>query len=205
MSEFDQKAREWDKNKMHLARTVAVAAQLLKMVQPGPGLKAMEFGAGTGLLSFQLKDHFSEITLVDSSMEMLKMAEAKMEEKDQQQFRTLFMDLESETYKGEPFNIIYSQMVLHHVRDTGAMIKKFYEMLTPGGVLAIADLYSEDGSFHDGSTAVHHGFDPENLTELFLLSGFTGCCVEPCFIIPKEVSPETIREYPVFLMTATRL
>ena len=79
MSEFDQKAKEWDKNQMHLERTIAVASQLMKMIPFKPNMKAMEFGAGTGLLSFYLKERFSEITLMDSSREMLKMAEQKME------------------------------------------------------------------------------------------------------------------------------
>ena len=114
MSEFDQKAQEWDKNQMHLERTIAVARRLKEMVNITPGMKAMEFGAGTGLLSFYLKDLFSEITLIDSSPEMLRMAGQKMESGDQLKFRTLCLDLETEEYTGDPFDIIYSQMVLHH-------------------------------------------------------------------------------------------
>src|SRR5512141_111516 len=147
MNDFDQKAQEWDKNKMHLDRTLAVAAKLQKMVTLKPTMKAMEFGAGTGLLSFQLKDRFSEITLMDSSREMLKMAEQKMEASDHSRIKTLLLDLENQDYNGDPFDIIYSQMVLHHVEDTSAIIRKFYHLLTPGGILAIADLYEEDGSF----------------------------------------------------------
>ena len=131
MSEFDQKAQEWDKNQMHLERTIAVARRLKEMVNITPGMKAMEFGAGTGLLSFYLKDLFSEITLIDSSPEMLRMAGQKMESGDQLKFRTLCLDLETEEYTGDPFDIIYSQMVLHHIRDLSAILKKFFHLLTP--------------------------------------------------------------------------
>ena len=141
MNEFDQKAQEWDKNKMHLERTMAVAGQLSKLIPDKPGIKALEFGAGTGLLSFYLKDRFSEITLMDSSLEMLKMAEQKMEADDHSKFKTLFLNLEIEEYRGDPFDIIYSQMVLHHIRDINAIFRKFYHLLTLGGILAIADLY----------------------------------------------------------------
>jgi len=106
MNEFDQKAQEWDKNRMHLERTMAVAGQLQKMISFRPDMKAMEFGAGTGLLSFYLKDRFSEITLMDSSREMLKMAEQKMETGDRSKFKTLFLNLEMEEYSGNPFDII---------------------------------------------------------------------------------------------------
>jgi ubiquinone/menaquinone biosynthesis C-methylase UbiE len=204
MNEFDQKARDWDKNKMHLERTVAVAGQLQKLIPFRPSMKAMEFGAGTGLLSFYLKDRFSEITLIDNSREMLKMAEQKMETDDHSKFRTLSLNLEKDEYSGDPFDIIYSQMVLHHIRDIDAIIKKFYHLLTPGGILAIADLYQEDGSFHDDNMDVHKGFDPEKLLAILLQQGFHDIQIVPCFVVRKEVSVEIIKEYPVFLMTAFR-
>jgi ubiquinone/menaquinone biosynthesis C-methylase UbiE len=201
MNEFDQKAQEWDKNKMHLDRTIAVAGQLQKAVTFKPGMKAMEFGAGTGLLSFQLKDKFSEITLMDSSLEMLKMAEQKMDPSERLKFKFAFLNLETENYSGDPFDIIYSQMVLHHIRNIDAIFGKFYHLLTPGGILAIADLYQEDGSFHDGDLNVHHGFDPEKLTEILIKQGFHNSTIAPCFVIRKEVPAEIGKEYPVFLMT----
>jgi tRNA (cmo5U34)-methyltransferase len=204
MSEFDQKAKEWDQNQMHLERTKAVASQLMRMVQVKPNMKAMEFGAGTGLLSFYLKDRFSEITLMDSSFEMLKMAKQKMETGDFSKFKTLFLNLETEEYQGDPFDIIFSQMVLHHIKDIKVIFRKFYHLLTPGGILAIADLYTEDGSFHDGALDVHYGFDPDNLKEVLTQQGFHECQTAPCFVIRKELSAQRIKEYPVFLLTAYR-
>jgi ubiquinone/menaquinone biosynthesis C-methylase UbiE len=204
MNEFDQKARDWDKNKMHLERAMAVAGQLSKLIRVKTGMKALEFGAGTGLLSFYLKERFSEITLMDSSLEMLKMVEQKMEADDHSKFKTLFLNLEKEEYSGDLFDIIYSQMVLHHIMDINAIIKKFYHLLSPGGILAIADLYREDGSFHDGDTNVHRGFAPEKLTAILLQQGFRDIKIDPCFVIRKEVSAEIFKEYPVFLMTAFR-
>ena len=204
MSEFDQKAREWDKNQMHLERTKAVAKQLIEMVTIKPNMKAMEFGAGTGLLSFFLKDRFSEITLMDSSLEMLKMAEQKMDLGDHSKFKTLFINLEMDEYRGDPFDIIYNQMVMHHIKDINAIFMKFHHLLSPGGILAIADLYPEDGSFHDGASDVHYGFDPDYLKETLHQQGFHQCQIAPCFVIRKEISAEKIMEYPVFLITAFR-
>jgi tRNA (cmo5U34)-methyltransferase len=204
MSDFDQKAKEWDKNQMHLERTKAVARKLLEMVPITSNMKAMEFGAGTGLLSFYLKDRFPEITLMDSSLEMLKMAEQKMEPGDHLKFTTLFFDLEKEDYKGVLFDIIYSQMVLHHIKDIKAILRKFYHLLGPGGVLAIADLFKEDGLFHDGMADVHHGFDPAGLSLILEEQGFNPITFDPCFIIRKEISAEEIKEYPVFLLTAKK-
>ena len=204
MNEFDEKALEWDTNRMHLDRTIAVAAKLREQVSFKPGMKAMEFGAGTGLLSFHLKDQFAEITLMDSSDEMLKKAEQKMDESDRSKFRTRFLDIEKEDYTGELFDIIYSQMVLHHIQNTEAILAKFHRMLNPGGILAIADLYKEDGSFHEGNPDVHFGFDPADLTKVISHFGFRNNKIVTCFVIRKEEGAEKIKEYPVFLLTASK-
>jgi ubiquinone/menaquinone biosynthesis C-methylase UbiE len=204
MSEFDQKAKEWDKNQMHIDRTRAVARQLIEMVPITPNMKAMEFGAGTGLLSFFMKDRFEEISLMDSSLEMLKMAEQKMDAGDHLKLKTLFFDLEKDDYKGDPFDIIYSQMVLHHIKDINAITRKFYTLLSPGGILAIADLYEEDGSFHDESIDVHQGFEPARLTLILEEQGFNSITFSTCFVIKKQTESGTFKEYPLFLLTARK-
>jgi ubiquinone/menaquinone biosynthesis C-methylase UbiE len=71
MSEFDVKARDWDKDEMHIQRSLAIARGIEKMIPLHSSMKALEYGAGTGILSFILKDRFSEITLMDNSREMI--------------------------------------------------------------------------------------------------------------------------------------
>ena len=202
MSEFDDKAKQWDQNQMHLERTRSVARELLNHIPVNPTMTAMEFGAGTGLLSFFLKDLFAGITLMDTSAEMLKMAEAKLAEGDRGKIETLFFDLEKSAFEGKKFDIIFTQMVLHHISDVNALLQKFYDLLLPGGYIAIADLYTEDGSFHDPGAEVHHGFDPEDLASLLKTIGFKGIEHNQCFVIRKESGENTTREYPVFLLTA---
>jgi len=204
MSEFDNKASQWDQNQMHLDRTKAVAKELLDRITLKKTMKALDFGAGTGLLSFFLKDYFTGITLMDTSAEMLKMAEEKLISTDQEKIKTLFFDLEKSDYTGEPFGIIYSQMALHHIKDVNTILKKFYGMLLPGGYIAIADLYSEDGSFHDPGAGVHFGFDPDELTKQMNACGFTNIAINQCFVIRKKSGTGTVKDYPVFLLTASK-
>jgi len=204
MSDFDDKARQWDQNQMHLDRTKAVAAAMLENIPVTNTMKALEFGAGTGLLSFYLKDRFKQITLMDTSLEMLKMAEEKLEAGDEGKIKTIFFNLENEPYTGEPFDIIYSQMVLHHIKDVPAILDKFSGMLLPGGFLAIADLYPEDGSFHDPGVEVHHGFDPAWLSELLSSSGFIKVSYEKCFTIHRTKTDGTSQDFPIFLLAAAR-
>ena len=43
MNEFDNRAREWDTDKMLMDRSVAIAAELEKMIPFDPSLKAFEY------------------------------------------------------------------------------------------------------------------------------------------------------------------
>ena len=203
MSEFDAKARDWDKNQGYIIRSEAVAQAMLRMIPVRPGMKALEYGSGTALLSFALKDHFSEITLMDNSREMTAVAGEKIAGSKIGHMKTLFFDLEHQDFDGE-FDIIYSQMVMHHVGDIDAMFGKFYKLITPGGYLAAADLYTEDGSFHGESFHGHTGFDPEDLGRRLQTAGFDEIEYQPCFVIKKTEEDGKSREFPVFLLKARR-
>ena len=199
MSEFDARAREWDKDKMHMDRSVAIAAGLEEMIPLEPSMKALEYGAGTGILSFLLKDRFAEITLMDNSTEMIKVCVEKTEYHKTNHILPICFDLERKDYDGN-FDVIYNQMVLHHVVDYESIIGTFHSLLNPGGYLAIADLYPEDGSFHGSDVKVHLGFDPEKLAEILKQIGFKNINYKTCF----EVKRESGLKYPVFLLVANK-
>lgn len=199
MSEFDARAREWDKDKMHMERSVAIAAGLEEMIPLNHSMKALEYGAGTGILSFLLKDHFSGITLMDNSQEMIKVCVEKCEFYQTSHIHPIWLDLEH-TYFDDKFDLIYNQMVMHHVNGVDGMIHKFYDLLNPDGYLAIADLYPEDGSFHGTDVKVHLGFDPEGLTVILKKAGFKTISYKTCF----EIKRESGVNYPIFLLVAQK-
>jgi tRNA (cmo5U34)-methyltransferase len=204
MSEFDKKAGDWDKNKMHHDRSLAIASELLHKIELRPESRGLEFGAGTGLLSFVLRDKFSEITLMDNSAEMLRVASEKINHEGITNMHTRLFDLEKDSPNGDPFDLVMNQMVLHHISDIPDMIGKFYALTKPGGSLAIADLYTEDGSFHGGITNVHFGFDPEVLARTCIEAGFSHVEHAPCFIIKREGMHGKLEEYPLFLLIAKK-
>lgn len=199
MSEFDAKAREWDKDKMHMERSLATATELKKMIPAGNGMKALEYGAGTAVLSFLLKDRFAEITLMDSSTEMIKVCEEKAEFYQTKHIKPVWFDLEHKDYD-EKFDTVYNLMVMHHVSDVEAMLKKFYALLNPGGYLAIADLYAEDGSFHGPDVKVHLGFEPANMAITLESFGFKNIDFKTCYVIKRDSG----KDYPVFLLVAQK-
>ena len=62
MSDFDEKARSWDSNPTHSKRSAAIAENLQKRLTVNKDMAALDFGAGTGILSFILADHIGTIT-----------------------------------------------------------------------------------------------------------------------------------------------
>jgi hypothetical protein len=75
------------------------------------------------------------------------------------------------------------------------------KLLHPGGWVALADLESEDGSFHDDPTGIfHHGFSAEELSGMLKRAGFSSVVVTP---VTKVIRGE--RSYPVLLARAQLL
>ena len=91
-------------------------------------------------------------------------------------------------------------MVLHHVIDVEPILHKFYSLLNPGGYLAIADLYTEDGSFHGPDVKVHLGFNPVKLIEILKRIGFKNSNYKTCFVIKREKG----KGFSVFLLIAKK-
>jgi ubiquinone/menaquinone biosynthesis C-methylase UbiE len=204
MNEFDQKAAGWDKNPMHYERSVAIVKTMTEMIPINREMSALEYGAGTGITSFLLKDHLKSITMIDSSKAMVRIMKDKIASSGDKNLRAVYYDLEKEPWNGSSFDLLLTQMVMHHVNDVRSILEKFHEILNPGGYLAIADLYNEDGSFHGDNFAGHKGFDPKDFSKVIAETGFEEISHRKCFTIQKPVQGGEIRDFDVFLITARK-
>jgi Methylase involved in ubiquinone/menaquinone biosynthesis len=204
INEFDIKAGEWDKNPMHWDRSEAVAKEIVSLIPLNKKMSALEYGAGTGITSFLLSDYLKEITLMDNSSEMIKVINEKIKSSKVKNLRTLNFNLETDEYKEKKFDLIFTQMVLHHVVDIENIINKFHLLLNPGGFLVIADLYKEDGSFHGEDFTGHNGFNIDKLSDILRKKSFTNVSDKTCFIIDRKISETESKQFKVFIMTAQR-
>ncbi len=204
MNEFDIKATVWDQNPMHWDRSETIAKDIIRLIPLKKEMKGLEYGAGTGITSFLLKDYLKEIILMDNSSEMIKVMNDKIRTSGVKNLKTVNFDLEHNNYDSEKFDIIFTQMVLHHVDDIKAIIKRFGKLLNKGGYLAIADLYPEDGSFHGEGFTGHKGFDPNNLAEIIIQNDFQNISHFNCFTINKKISDTESGKFDLFLLTAVR-
>lgn len=204
MNEFDIKASHWDKNPMHWNRSRTIANEIQNHLPLNNKMTALEYGAGTGIASFLLKDYLKEITLMDSSAEMVKIVNEKIESSKTKNIKSILFDLEQKEYKEKKYDLTFTQMALHHVADIETIINRFSKLLNPGGYLAIADLYPEDGSFHGDSFNGHKGFDPDNLARLLMQNNFQNTSYFKCFTINRKISDTLTKKYDMFLLIANR-
>lgn len=200
---FDAQAIKWDENPAFRVRGEALAQAIRQSVLLRQDMSALDYGSGTGLLSFPLKDELGSILLADSSNGMLEVAERKIAGQGVRNMQTAKLDLLTEPLPAQRFDLVYTSMALHHVSDTDRILRIFHELLKPGGYLCIADLDKEDGSFHGADVEVHHGFDRVDLGRRAVKAGFDEVRFRTVFSIAKEQEAGT-RDYPVFLMTARR-
>jgi len=205
MNDFDIKAAEWDKNPMHWNRSEAIAKEIIKLIPLRKEMTALEYGAGTGITSFILKDHLREITLMDNSSEMVKVMNEKIESSQAKNLKTLNFNLEIDEYKDGKFDLIFTQMVLHHVIDIDRIIKKFHQLLNPHSYLAIADLKEEDGSFHGEGFIGHRGFNIDSLSDILRRNRFSDISHKTCFVIDRKISETESKQFEVFILVAKRI
>jgi len=163
----------------------------------------MEFGCGTGLVAALLSPRVERITAIDSSRDMLDVLRRKIEQHRISNITPQCMDVCTAPCSFEPFDLIYSSMALHHVEHVESLFSVFFSLLKDRGVLAIADLDREDGSFHPDARGVfHHGFDRDSLKDKLAHAGFTEISFTTAHRFQKPNSQGVPAEYSVFLVTA---
>jgi len=190
---FVAKANDWD-NPQRTALTKKFVDELLKNVSPQPEWKALEIGAGTGLIGLQILPLVEKIVFEDTSESMLKVLKQKLTGEENVEI----LHGEVFDYKKQDIDLIFSSMAFHHIEDIEKTIQHLSAITKPGGLVVIADLVTEDGSFHSFEPIPHRGFDTAKLAEEFQDAGFE---VKSVYVFNKVLKAI---DYPQFILIAQR-
>jgi SAM-dependent methyltransferase len=195
---FDERAAAWDADDGRKQLSSAIGASILAHIPLDDRMEVLDFGAGTGLVSAYVAPRVRKIVAVDTSEAMLAALAAKPELLGK--VETVCVDITGKRL-GARFDLVISAMAMHHVPDTAALIRSLADHLKPAGRVALADLDTEDGSFHPDQAAgvFHHGFDRGELQLTLELCGFTDIHFFTAHTMVKDG-----KSYPVFLVTATK-
>lgn len=205
MTNFDERARDWDSDPKKVERARVVADAIRNAVALSKDMNALEYGCGTGLLSFALQPDLGQITLADTCQGMLDVLREKIEAAGVKNMHPVRLDLTMDELPAGGYDLIYSLMTLHHIADTENVLGQFHALLEPGGYLLVADLDQEDGSFHtDGTTDVHLGFARGELQTMVEAAGFKDVHFSTVYQIRKKIADKD-KIFPVFLMSARNI
>ncbi len=195
---FDKKADNWDTQSIPQQLSKTIGPAIIENIELRPDMEVMDFGAGTGLLTSHIAPLVKSVTAVDISAAMLDRLTAKPELKEK--VTACCQDILDKPLDKQ-FDLIISAMAIHHVKATALLLESFARHLKPGAQVALADLDSEDGSFHPPQTqgVFHLGFDREAFSLLLKKSGFEDIQFLTAHIIEKDGT-----DYPVFLVLARK-
>ena len=202
MATFDERARDWDTPE-RITRATRVAAAIREAVPLQPTDRLVDVGAGTGLLGLALADDVGEIVLSDPSAGMIEVATEKLVASGLRSVQAVRHDLLVDQPPSDRFDVAVSLLVLHHLEDTAGALVAIRDLLVPGGRIALADLDTEDGTFHSADAdGIHHrGFDRAALAKLATAAGFVDVATRTATVIDGGGANGG---FPVFLLTGRR-
>lgn len=202
--DFNKEAAVWDEKPLRLKLAEDVGAALRGEIELTTSMDCLDFGCGTGLVSLQIHPYVRSILAVDSAQGMLDALRAKLDAEGVANIRPQLIAHDGADLPMGPYDLIFSNMTLHHVPDPAALLAQFVARLAPGGALCVSDLDAEDGSFHDDMAGVFHkGFDRGQFEELFRTLGLTDLRARDAALAQK-VRQGAPRDYSVFLMVGRK-
>lgn len=150
---FESHAEEWDAiRSLHISETEVEEAMcaLLKDVDLG---HLLDIGTGTGRMIELFGPNASQITALDNSPEMLRLARAKIQKDqhstDHETHLSEKTDLKLGDFNQLPFedgrvNSAILHQVLHYAQNPEIVLKEVARVLSDKGILVIADFAAHD-------------------------------------------------------------
>ncbi|HEY5590010.1 MAG TPA: class I SAM-dependent methyltransferase [Paludibacter sp.] len=196
---FAHRAAEWDTSEK-INMTDIFVNEMLQYIAPQSDWKALEIGAGTGLVGMQILSLVNKVVFEDTSAAMLDVLKQKLEEKNQAEI----LHGEVYDYNQKDIDLIFSCMALHHVPDIEKTLQHLSTITNPGAMVVIGDLKTEDGSFHRFEPIPHRGFDTDILSEQFRQAGFDVQKVHVYNILSRERIEGVIADFEQFILIAKK-
>ena len=195
---FAHKAKEYETEVRRTSNVLNIADAIKREITFDNLDHIIDFGSGTGLLTQEFAPYVKKITAIDMSKSMTDVLRGKSDdfkcELEIKEVDIIAAKLDK-NYDG-----IISSMTIHHIEDIEKLFKQFYSILNDGGAIALADLETEDGSFHSVDTGVFHfGFDKDEFLKIASKVGFRDLKIRTVSIAKKPYG-----DFPIFLLTGIK-
>jgi len=196
---FKAKAAQWD-SPDKIAMTKKFLSEMLFNVNPISSWKALELGAGTGLVGLNVEPLVGRVVMVDTSESMLEVLKQKLH--DEKKVEILHGEIFD--YKQQDIDFVFSAMAFHHLPDVEKTLQHLATITKSGAWVVVGDLVTEDGSFHNFEPIPYCGFDTDVLSKQFVNAGFDVKLVKIYNVITR-ITDEKTTSYEQFMLIAKRL
>jgi ubiquinone/menaquinone biosynthesis C-methylase UbiE len=197
---FAHRAAEWD-NPSKVEMTKKFVAALSQNIELKKHWRALEIGAGTGLVGLQLLPYLNSVVFEDTSAAMLGVLKQKLNGDENVEL----IEGEVFEYKKQNIDFVFSCMAFHHIPDIEKTLEHLYQITNTGATIVVGDIRTEDGSFHHFEPIPHKGFDTNELSEKFEKAGFKILSTETYNLLNRERTPGVFTDYEQFMLIARRM
>ena len=196
MNRFDEASKTWDKKQSSIESSDTCVKDLLSKIDLKEDANILDYGCGTGFISFALNNQTNNIIGMDYSDGMVEIFNKKALELDCKNIKAIKHNMNEEELPKNSFDLIISSMTMHHIKNTKMFLSKCKDAIKTDGIICINDLYEEDGTFHakhknDG--VEHFGYEKNTLLKLIEEVGLKLISYE---LIYTHYRNE--KEYPLF-------
>ena len=199
--DFDKAAGTWDELPRRVQLASDVARAISEEIELTSEMDVLDFGCGTGLLTFLLQPYVHSIKGADSSRGMLDIFTTKIKDHGLRNIEAVYLDPERGDIVEGRYHLVVSNMTFHHIGDIRPLLLRIHEIILPGGHVCITDLDSDGGHFHRDDTGVFHkGFDRAEFRGALAAAGFEEIRDRTAATITKPMADGSSRDFTIFLM-----
>ena len=140
--------KDWDRHVLHadeLSRTPGfqqLRDEILDRARPVAEDRAVDIGAGTGLLALPLAELVASVWAIDISAAMVEYLRSLVEERRLANVRPLAASADSLPLERESVDLVVSNYCFHHLGGAGKRrsLEEIHRVLAPGGRLVFGDM-----------------------------------------------------------------
>ena len=203
--DFNIQAISWD-NENRTKRAKVIAERIADTVELKKYYSALEFGCGTGLVSFNLYEKLKNITCIDTSQGMIDTLNSKIEQSKVHNMIAYQYDINENHLLMPTYDLIYTSMALHHIVEIERTLANLYCLLKKDGHISIIELNEDDGRFHKAEKNFngHNGFNQNELKKMLQKVGFQELDSNT-FYQDKKIIEDVSINYSLFIMTGKKI
>ena len=184
---FARHAEEWDTLRdIHGPEKACEEALLAALGDTPPG-ELLDIGTGTGRIAELLSDHAKHIVALDKSLDMLRVARARLQALGPGKVELVQGDFTDLPFAAHSFDTVLLHQVLHFAQEPALALREAARVTRPGGRVAVVDLARHDlDELRVRHAHARLGFDNAGMAKLLADAGFEPA--DPVSVPGKELT-----------------